>query len=817
MNLSQLTLRRRGTTSTKPRRLLAIGLGILLIWHGSDRCEAADQTVDERIANTFESDVRPILEQFCFECHAQDPTEADIDLAAFATAADVKQNVKVWLKVRGMLETDQMPPKDSPQPAAEQSTTLKAWVNRFLKRQAEATAGDPGPVVLRRLNNEEYNYTVRDLTGVASLNPTREFPVDGAAGEGFINTGSAQSMSPSFVTKYLDAAKEVASHAVLTPDGIAFSEFTSRRDWTDERVAKIRRFYDRYTVSKDVYVEVGGTGRIANRGGAIPLTRYLAATLEEREALLVGTTTVEAVAKKRGLSNKYLATLWGTLVADPNQQSPLLDQLRDQWRKATPADVDKLVGAIGQLQETVFRYNLIGHIGSDGKPVPWMVPADPIASRRDFSVKLPEKEGDVSVFLIASDADDGNRDDYVIWQNARLTIENGPDIPLRDLAGLERRLRDAQREALAGTTSYLAAAAALQTSESAVADIATKHGLDASILEAWANYLGVGPDEPVIVSGHFENTETHGDYNFIRSWGTGQTPIVTANSSDTQVRIPGIARPRGITAHPSPTLFAAIGWQSPIDGLVKIEARISDAHPECGDGQEWFLQHRTSRKIENLWKDRFGVGGSAEMEPRLVTVRRGELIAFILGPGSGNHACDLTEMNLAITEVKGQQRVWDLAKDVSGDILAGNPHADSHGNKSTWHFYKGDMEAVKRNDSSFVSVPAGSLLARWQTENDPTKRRELAERIQKLALGDAAGRGRVSGRNSIPSTPGPRAVSAEPRLVAGWSRSRQTIWQTSTWARHDAHRSRGTCPAHHRVPRSGQACRGANSGRGSAA
>ena len=35
---------------------------------------------------------------------------------------------------------------------------------------------------LRRLNNAEFTYTIRDLTGV-ELDPTRDFPVDGAAGE----------------------------------------------------------------------------------------------------------------------------------------------------------------------------------------------------------------------------------------------------------------------------------------------------------------------------------------------------------------------------------------------------------------------------------------------------------------------------------------------------------------------------------------------------------------------------------------------------------------------------------------------------------
>ncbi len=63
----------------------------------------------------------------------------------------------------------------------------------------------------------EYTYSIRDLTGVPSLDPAKEFPVDGAAGEGFTNVGAALVMSPALLTKYLDAAKDIASHAVLTP------------------------------------------------------------------------------------------------------------------------------------------------------------------------------------------------------------------------------------------------------------------------------------------------------------------------------------------------------------------------------------------------------------------------------------------------------------------------------------------------------------------------------------------------------------------------------------------------------------------------
>jgi len=80
------------------------------------------------------------------------------------------------------------------------------------QRAGMASAGDAGPVVLRRLNNAEYNFTIQDLTGV-DLYPAREFPPDSAAGEGFTNTGSSLVMSPAMLTKYFDAGKEIAKHA----------------------------------------------------------------------------------------------------------------------------------------------------------------------------------------------------------------------------------------------------------------------------------------------------------------------------------------------------------------------------------------------------------------------------------------------------------------------------------------------------------------------------------------------------------------------------------------------------------------------------
>ncbi len=75
-----------------------------------------------------------------------------------------------------MLDSGQMPPKTAKQPNDLEKTQIHAWVRNYLKLEARAQAGDPGRVTLRRLSNAEYTYTVRDLTGVTTLQPRASSP-----------------------------------------------------------------------------------------------------------------------------------------------------------------------------------------------------------------------------------------------------------------------------------------------------------------------------------------------------------------------------------------------------------------------------------------------------------------------------------------------------------------------------------------------------------------------------------------------------------------------------------------------------------------
>src|SRR5258708_4098761 len=169
----------------------------------------------------------------------------------------------------------------------------------MLAAEASARAGDPGRVVVRRLSNAELNNTIRDLTGV-DLEPARDFPSDGAAGEGFTNAGDALVTSPTLLTKYLAAAKEVAAHAVLLPDGFRFSPSKTQRDWTDEATGALRDFLSAYT-----------------KDGKWSPKPYLAALVKHRDE-----PSTDAIAAKEKLNAKYLAILRQALMST-EPSSPL--------------------------------------------------------------------------------------------------------------------------------------------------------------------------------------------------------------------------------------------------------------------------------------------------------------------------------------------------------------------------------------------------------------------------------------------------------------------------------------------------------------
>jgi mono/diheme cytochrome c family protein len=251
---------------------------------------------DADLSRRFNTTIRPFLAQYCQGCHGNSTPAAQLfDLRRYPTLGEVTRDLGRWRVVNEKLATGQMPPKTVAQPRPEARKQVVDWIEALTRVEAGRHAGDPGPVLTRRLSNAEYNNTIRDLTGV-DLQPAREFPVDPANTQGFDNSGESLVMSPELFNKYLRAAHQVSEHMVLKPSGFDFAPYPMLAATDRDRYAiqRILNFYAQQPTDYAAYFEA-------------------AWRVQHRTELGIPAATLADVAAERKISAKYLSMIWKIL------------------------------------------------------------------------------------------------------------------------------------------------------------------------------------------------------------------------------------------------------------------------------------------------------------------------------------------------------------------------------------------------------------------------------------------------------------------------------------------------------------------------
>ncbi len=184
----------------------------LKAWHGGFSGElAVTKPVDPL---DFAQRVRPVLERRCFDCHGAEKQKGGLDLERFTSEAGAVGEVKIWESVRQQVTLHVMPPEGEEAPDAAERKLVADWIDARVFSPVDGRP-DPGAVVLRRLNRVEYVNTMRDLLGV-DFHPREPLPADDS-GYGFDNIGSALTLSPLLLEKYLALADEVLDQALEPP------------------------------------------------------------------------------------------------------------------------------------------------------------------------------------------------------------------------------------------------------------------------------------------------------------------------------------------------------------------------------------------------------------------------------------------------------------------------------------------------------------------------------------------------------------------------------------------------------------------------
>lgn len=231
-------------------------------------CAAAAWSADvvsARGQDAYRASIQPLLEKYCYECHADGVDKGDFALDEHQDYSALRTDLVMWDHVRQQIVTHVMPPvKEKVQPTLRERDELVAWIDDAVF-WVDPQRADPGHVTYRRLNRVEYNNTIRDAL-LIDLRPADEFPPDDS-GYGFDNIGDVLSLSPMLMEKYLRAARRVAAGAmkvrapehahVLVDSGRFWNQKGETSEWEG-----VRWFNNTAEIAANVKVPADGTYRL---------------------------------------------------------------------------------------------------------------------------------------------------------------------------------------------------------------------------------------------------------------------------------------------------------------------------------------------------------------------------------------------------------------------------------------------------------------------------------------------------------------------------------------------------------------------------
>jgi mono/diheme cytochrome c family protein len=155
-----------------------------------------------------------LFREHCRACHEQGKAEGGFDVDDLLGGPTIEKNIAGWRSVLERIVARDMPPEDAERrPTEKEYAGAESWLRDQLSLyEAFSLLQQPRP--MRRLNNAEYDQTVREVFGLDGIAPSAAFPPDDVF-EGFTNVGEALNLSAVLIEQYLASGEAIARLAVL--------------------------------------------------------------------------------------------------------------------------------------------------------------------------------------------------------------------------------------------------------------------------------------------------------------------------------------------------------------------------------------------------------------------------------------------------------------------------------------------------------------------------------------------------------------------------------------------------------------------------
>ncbi|BCS34389.2 hypothetical protein TBR22_A36190 [Luteitalea sp. TBR-22] len=389
--------------------------------------------------------------EFCVDCHGTSKPKGGISIEGLLekmTVEDVGAHWEEWQRIADRIELREMPPADEdPLPTDAQREVALAWIRGALAQYDARHAGEPGRVTVRRLTSAEYAYAIHDLTGI-DVKTGVDASSDAVGGEGFANFGDVQFVQDTTVERYLEAARQVAEHAVIGAGPLGFYEDPGKTGLELSALSRIEGLYAAHGF-RVVSGEGGRPFGFDRYGKAF----YVAWHYRHRAALGEPTMTLRALAAREGITGRFAEHV-ASVVARPTAGYPASLTI-DRWRRlpapgtdraasiaAARAECDAMTTALVTWPSWFFaRGDLAAGGQGDENPLVFDDTTLGVESRHAWTHALNRRPGRATSRIpgpwtvhLAVDAlrAPGTAAPVVIWRDARVVLRTPPPAPKPD-------------------------------------------------------------------------------------------------------------------------------------------------------------------------------------------------------------------------------------------------------------------------------------------------------------------------------------------------------------------------------------------------
>mgnify|MGYP003338371844 CR=1 FL=1 len=175
---------------------------------------------------------KSFFERHCVDCHGADLQRAKLRLDTLTFDLHDPHAFETWVKIHDKLAAGQMPPKDVERPPQRELDALTTQLQRELHDVSLDRQRKLGRVPVRRLNNTEYENTVRELVGT-QVDLKDLLPEDNSS-DGFDNVSAVLDISATHLLRYQQAAERAVRSAIPKMPNDSFNDRRTGREITEK-------------------------------------------------------------------------------------------------------------------------------------------------------------------------------------------------------------------------------------------------------------------------------------------------------------------------------------------------------------------------------------------------------------------------------------------------------------------------------------------------------------------------------------------------------------------------------------------------------